>query len=153
MPEATAKPPGNSCKSRNSCSRRNASTASSLSCAPAAVPSVSSSTPKASTLAFSTSQISSRKSSARWRDENAAKEVEPMKRGKRFMVKPHARLKLGEFDPDDTAGFEKDDKTHARLEKNISRMEDLQYRLYAESHRAVLIVLQGMDASGKDGTV
>jgi PPK2 family polyphosphate:nucleotide phosphotransferase len=76
-----------------------------------------------------------------------------MKLGKRFMVKPHARLKLGEFDPDDTAGFEKGDETHARLEKNISRMEDLQYRLYAEGRRAVLIVLQGMDASGKDGTV
>src|ERR1035437_9571725 len=153
MPEATAKPPGNSCKSRNSGPRRTASTASSLSCAPAAVPSVSSSTPKASTLAFSPSKISSRKSSARWRDENAAKEVEPMKLGKRFMVKPHTRLRLGEFDPDDTAGFEKGDKGQAHLEKNIARMDELQYRLYAESRRALLIVLQGMDASGKDGTV
>ncbi|HXI83773.1 MAG TPA: polyphosphate kinase 2 family protein [Verrucomicrobiae bacterium] len=76
-----------------------------------------------------------------------------MKLGKRFTVRPHTRLKLGEFDPDDTAGFEKGDKTHARLEKNISRMEDLQYRLYAESRRALLIILQGMDAGGKDGTV
>jgi len=76
-----------------------------------------------------------------------------MKLGKRFMVAPHTRLKLGEFDPDDTAGFEKGDKAHARLEKNITRMEDLQYRLYAESRRALLIILQGMDASGKDGTV
>jgi PPK2 family polyphosphate:nucleotide phosphotransferase len=76
-----------------------------------------------------------------------------MKLGKRFMVKPHARVKLGEFDPDDTASFEKGDKAHARLEKNISRTDDLQYRLYAESKRALLIVLQGMDAGGKDGTV
>jgi len=76
-----------------------------------------------------------------------------MKFSKRFMVKPHTRLKLGEFDPDDTAGFEKGDKAHARLEKNISRMEGLQYRLYAESRRALLIILQGMDAGGKDGTV
>jgi PPK2 family polyphosphate:nucleotide phosphotransferase len=76
-----------------------------------------------------------------------------MKLGKRFMVAPHARLQLGEFDPDDSAGFEKGDEAHARLEKNISRMEDLQYRLYAESRRALLIILQGMDASGKDGTV
>ena len=76
-----------------------------------------------------------------------------MKLGKRFMVAPHTRLKLGEFDPDDTAGFEKGDKAHARLEKNITRMEDLQYRLYAESRRALLIILQGMDAGGKDGTV
>jgi len=76
-----------------------------------------------------------------------------MKFGKRFMVAPHTRSKLGGFDPDDTAGFEKGDKAHARLEKNISRMEDLQYRLYAESRRALLIILQGMDAGGKDGTV
>jgi len=76
-----------------------------------------------------------------------------MKLGKRFMVRPHARLRLGKFDPDDTAGFEKGDKAQAHLEKNIARMDELQYRLYAESQRALLIVLQGMDASGKDGTV
>ena len=76
-----------------------------------------------------------------------------MKLGKRFIVAWHTRLRLGEFDPDDTAGLNKGDKIHARLEKNIARMEDLQYRLYAESRRALLIVLQGMDASGKDGTV
>ena len=76
-----------------------------------------------------------------------------MRLGKRFMVRPHARLKLGKFDPDDTAGFEKGDKAQAHLEKNIARMDELQYRLYAEGQRALLIVLQGMDASGKDGTV
>ena len=76
-----------------------------------------------------------------------------MKFSKRFMVAPHTRSKLDGFDPDDTAGFEKGDKAHARLEENISRMEDLQYRLYAESRRALLVILQGMDASGKDGTV
>ena len=76
-----------------------------------------------------------------------------MKLGKQFMVKSHTRLRLGEFDPDDTAGFEKGDKAQAQLEKNIARMDELQYRLYAESRRALLIVLQGMDASGKDGTV
>ena len=76
-----------------------------------------------------------------------------MKLGKRFMVRPHARLKLEDFDPDDAAGFEKGDKAQAHLEKNVARMDDLQYRLYAESRRALLIVLQGMDASGKDGTV
>src|SRR5712671_6727360 len=76
-----------------------------------------------------------------------------MKFSKRFMVKPHTRLKLSEFDPDDTAGFEKGDKTHARLEKNISRMEGLQTLLSASSQHAVLVVLQAMDAGGKDGTV
>src|SRR5271169_4432496 len=76
-----------------------------------------------------------------------------MKLGKRFVVAPHTPVKLRDWDPDDTAGFSKGDKEHARLEKNVARMDDLQYRLYAESRRALLIILQGMDASGKDGTV
>ena len=76
-----------------------------------------------------------------------------MKLNKRFVILPHKSVRLNDFDPDDTAGLNKGDKVHARLEKNILRMEDLQYRLYAEGRRALLIVLQGIDASGKDGTV
>ncbi|MGA2137708.1 MAG: polyphosphate kinase 2 family protein [Verrucomicrobiia bacterium] len=76
-----------------------------------------------------------------------------MKLDKRFTIVSRKQLRLRDFDPDDTAGFDKGDKADAHLKKNISRMEDLQYRLYAESRRALLIVLQGMDASGKDGTV
>src|ERR1700722_9320565 len=76
-----------------------------------------------------------------------------MKLYKQFIVSPHAHLRLSQFEPDDTAGFNKGDKAHAHLEKNVERMADLQFRLYAEGRRAVLIVLQGMDASGKDGTV
>ncbi len=76
-----------------------------------------------------------------------------MKLYKQFVVTPHAHLRLSQFDADDTAGFNKGDKAHAHLEKNVERMADLQYRLYAEGRRAMLIILQGMDASGKDGTV
>jgi len=76
-----------------------------------------------------------------------------MKMEKRFRVPPHARVRLADFDPDDTAGFDKGDKANEHLAKNIERMAELEYRLYAESRRAVLIVLQGMDAAGKDGTV
>ena len=76
-----------------------------------------------------------------------------MRLDKRFATVPRKRLRLHDCDPDDTAGFDKGDKADAHLKKNLSRMEDLQYRLYAESRRALLIVLQGMDASGKDGTV
>lgn len=76
-----------------------------------------------------------------------------MKMEKRFRVLPHTRVRLADFDPDDTAGFDKGDKVNERLEKNIARMDELEYRLYAESRRALLIILQGMDASGKDGTV
>jgi PPK2 family polyphosphate:nucleotide phosphotransferase len=76
-----------------------------------------------------------------------------MKMDKRFRVPPHTKVRLADFDPDDTAGFDKGGKVHERLEKNIARMAELEYRLYAEGRRAVLIILQGMDAAGKDGTV
>jgi PPK2 family polyphosphate:nucleotide phosphotransferase len=76
-----------------------------------------------------------------------------MRMDKRFRVPPDTKVRLADFDPDDTAGFDKGGKAHERLEKNIARMADLEYRLYAEGRRAVLIILQGMDAAGKDGTV
>src|SRR5205823_8804555 len=37
--------------------------------------------------------------------------------------------------------------------KNIARLDELQYLMYAEHRRALLVVLQGIDASGKDGTI
>ena len=38
------------------------------------------------------------------------------------------------------------------MAKDLERLEDLQERLYAEAKRGLLIVLQGIDAAGKDGT-
>ena len=72
---------------------------------------------------------------------------------KRFGVKHGQQIKLADFDPADTAGIKKDEAVKELLEKNITRLADLQYRLHAESRRAVLVVLQGMDTSGKDGTI
>ena len=76
-----------------------------------------------------------------------------MKMHRRFWVAPGTKVRLADFDPDDTAGFGKGAKARERLEQNIARMADLEYRLYAEGRRAVLIILQGMDAAGKDGTI
>ena len=42
---------------------------------------------------------------------------------------------------------------HQRLETLTARLDKLQYALYAEARRAVLVVLQGRDTSGKDGTI
>lgn len=88
-----------------------------------------------------------------WKGGDAARKATLMKMDKRFRVPPHTKVRLDDFDPDDTADFDKGDKANERLEKNIARMAELEYRLYAESRRALLIILQGMDAAGKDGTV
>jgi PPK2 family polyphosphate:nucleotide phosphotransferase len=72
---------------------------------------------------------------------------------KRFRVEPGTRVRLSRIDPDDTDGFKDKQAAEKALSKNISRLRKLQYLLYAENRRALLIVLQAMDAGGKDGTI
>jgi PPK2 family polyphosphate:nucleotide phosphotransferase len=72
---------------------------------------------------------------------------------KQLIVKAHRKVDLSKYDPDDTLGWHKGHKTELSLAKAIARMDNLQYRLYAERKRGLLIVLQGLDAGGKDGTI
>jgi PPK2 family polyphosphate:nucleotide phosphotransferase len=71
---------------------------------------------------------------------------------KALAVPPGSKFKLADFDPADTHGVSKP-AAAARLEKHLQRLAALQYLLYAESRRALLVVLQGIDAGGKDGTI
>ncbi|MBI3355715.1 MAG: polyphosphate kinase 2 family protein [Nitrospirae bacterium] len=76
---------------------------------------------------------------------------------KRYCVKQATRLKLSHFDPDETGDYKKNDdgKATAKAEtsKLIAKLDGLQERLYANAKQSLLIVLQGMDTSGKDGTI
>ncbi len=67
--------------------------------------------------------------------------------------KPH-KFKLADHDPADCAGLSID-KSDAKilLEEGVKRLSDLQERLYADGRWSVLIVLQAMDAAGKDSVV
>jgi PPK2 family polyphosphate:nucleotide phosphotransferase len=71
----------------------------------------------------------------------------------RLRVKPGAAARIADIDSAGTHGFEKGKQLDAALEKNTARLDELQYLMYAEHRRALLVVLQGMDASGKDGTI
>jgi PPK2 family polyphosphate:nucleotide phosphotransferase len=71
---------------------------------------------------------------------------------KRLLVKPDSRFRLAGFDADEHAGIVKS-KAAEQLQVNIKRLSILQYLLYAEAKRSVLVVLQGIDAAGKDGTI
>lgn len=73
-----------------------------------------------------------------------------MKFSQHFRVSPKIRLK--DFDPADAAGRNKDEAEKV-VAKNTERLFDYQSLLYAENKRSVLIVLQGMDTSGKDGVI
>ncbi len=67
-------------------------------------------------------------------------------------VKPGAKARIADRDPATTLGIDKKDG-EKRLEHLVEQIDALQYRLYAENRRSVLLVLQGLDASGKDGVV
>ena len=62
-----------------------------------------------------------------------------------------ARIRLRDFDPDDCGGVEKDE-TRDKTRKLCERIGELQHLLYANATHAVIILLQGMDGSGKDST-
>ena len=73
---------------------------------------------------------------------------------KRYRIEDPDKFRLADFDPADTCGLdiEKDD-AKALLATGIQRLSDLQERLYARDHWAVLLVFQAMDAAGKDGAI
>src|ERR1700742_41912 len=71
---------------------------------------------------------------------------------KELMVAPGKKIKLPEIDAGETHGIKKAD-AEAHFDKDRERLSVLQYLLYAEGQRAILVVLQGIDAAGKDGTI
>jgi len=70
----------------------------------------------------------------------------------KLMVPLDKKIRLGDIDPGHTHGLTKEDAA-AALVKHLERLSVLQYLLYAEGRRSVVVVLQGIDAAGKDGTV
>ncbi|HEY7214809.1 MAG TPA: polyphosphate kinase 2 family protein [Thermoanaerobaculia bacterium] len=73
---------------------------------------------------------------------------------KRYRVKPGTKVDLASFDPNSTAAFKgSKKKAEERLRELSARLDELQEALWAEHKHKALIVLQGMDTSGKDGTI
>src|SRR5205809_6322669 len=61
------------------------------------------------------------------------------------------KIRLADFDPDYCGGLEKE-KAKSKTDKYCQRIGELQDLLYANSRHAVLLIFQGMGASGKDGS-
>jgi PPK2 family polyphosphate:nucleotide phosphotransferase len=66
---------------------------------------------------------------------------------------PGNRVRLQDFDPEFADKHEKKTAALPTIEKLQQRMDELQFRLYAEQKRSLLICLQAPDAGGKDGVV
>src|SRR5215218_5140158 len=71
----------------------------------------------------------------------------------RYRVEADETFSLADHDPGDTGGLDGPGAIEREYEGLHEEIADLQERLYAEERRSLLIVLQGIDAAGKDGTV
>ena len=71
----------------------------------------------------------------------------------KFKVKPNSKVELGKIDANYKGEDEDKDSAQVTIAKYAQRLRDLQYLMYAENKRSLLIILQGMDAAGKDGLV
>lgn len=68
-------------------------------------------------------------------------------------IDPGSKVRIKDFDPDATPCCESKAEGREQSLKHQQRLGELQELLYAEHQNKVLVVLQGMDTSGKDGTV
>jgi polyphosphate kinase 2 (PPK2 family) len=72
---------------------------------------------------------------------------------KKFVVDPGTKVRLSKIDASYTGTHETRDKALPEIQANVERMGKLQYLLYADGSQSLLVVLQALDAAGKDGTI
>ena len=70
----------------------------------------------------------------------------------KFLIKPRSKVNLKKFNPNYDGGLQKE-QSKIELDELHLKMSKLQYKLHAEKKQALLIILQAMDAGGKDGTI
>ena len=69
------------------------------------------------------------------------------------LIKPHAKVKLARISTSSTGDFKSETAAKAVLAQHRGQLAELQDVFYASQSKALLIVLQGMDTAGKDGTI
>ncbi len=72
---------------------------------------------------------------------------------KKFAVEPGAKVRLAKIDPSYTGKHASHENAAPEILRHIERMDKLQYLLYADANQSLLIVLQALDAAGKDGVI
>ncbi len=71
----------------------------------------------------------------------------------KFIAEPGKPFRLAKCDPRDDSAFSDKEKAKAQVVADAAAIDGLQDRLFAEGKRALLVILQGIDCSGKDGAV
>ena len=72
---------------------------------------------------------------------------------KQLMVKPRSKIKLRDIDPCYHGHHKSHEEALPDIQSHIQKIDQLQYLMYAERKHSLLIVLQGLDAGGKDGII
>jgi len=72
---------------------------------------------------------------------------------KKFIVEPGNKVRLDRIDPAFKGRHESHEQALPKIARNVERMDQLQYLLYADGDQSLLVVLQALDAGGKDGVV
>jgi PPK2 family polyphosphate:nucleotide phosphotransferase len=80
-------------------------------------------------------------------------EETPMAYRKEFLAGPQSEVRLGKIDPSYTGKHASPEEPQAETGRNLERLREAQYLLYADASQSLLVVLQGLDASGKDGAI
>jgi PPK2 family polyphosphate:nucleotide phosphotransferase len=70
-----------------------------------------------------------------------------------FVVKPGAKLHLDRIDPAYKGKHESHEKAAPEIAASLERVDRFQYLLYADASQSLLVVLQALDAAGKDGVI
>lgn len=71
---------------------------------------------------------------------------------KKLIVESGSKVKLKKIDPSYHGDYKNEEHAKEDLAKHVAKIGELQRKLYGEKKHALLIVLQGIDAAGKDGT-
>jgi len=72
---------------------------------------------------------------------------------KKFMVEPGTKIQLSNIDASYTGKDETHEQALPKIQTHVERMDKLQYLLYADNHQSLLVILQALDAAGKDGVI
>ena len=79
--------------------------------------------------------------------------MKPHEFAKPFRITDGTHFRLKDFDPSVTLGLKSKEHARETLERGIARLSELQEKLYAQDRWAILMLLQAMDAAGKDSTI
>jgi polyphosphate kinase 2 (PPK2 family) len=71
---------------------------------------------------------------------------------KKFAVEPESKVRLSKIDPS-YSGKHSREEVQSEIQRHVERIDKSQYLLYADGNQSLLIVLQALDAAGKDGVI